>query len=116
MGGTLYLDGRDQKLIAAGLRLLFQRMRQDGLVPPRHLVELQADLSEDDTNRHEGPEVETGELGSDHQYMTPREVAVLLRVSERTIARHVKDGTIPSFMVGRRRRFRRSDIEALVSG
>lgn len=46
-------------------------------------------------------------------YMTRRETANLLRVSVRTVDRLCQTGELESFTVGRRRLFRRAQIEKL---
>ena len=49
-------------------------------------------------------------------YLTLREVAELLKLSEKTIYRLVQQGKIPAFKVGGSWRFRSSDIEAWIEG
>ncbi len=43
----------------------------------------------------------------------PKEVAQILQLSERTILRHLKEGRIPGFKVGRRWRVYGRDLLAL---
>lgn len=51
----------------------------------------------------------------DHDMMTIREVAELLRVSEITVARWIKQGRLPAFRVGPRAvRIRRADVVGLM--
>lgn len=47
--------------------------------------------------------------------LTTVEVAELLRVHRQTIIRWAQDGTIPAIRVGRDWRFRRSDVEQLLT-
>ena len=47
-------------------------------------------------------------------FLTTRDVADLLKVSEKTVRRLQRRGDLPSFRVGSQVRFRRSDIEAWV--
>ena len=49
-------------------------------------------------------------------YLTLREVAELLKLSEKTIYRLVQQGDIPAFKVGGSWRFRASDIEEWIEG
>ena len=46
--------------------------------------------------------------------LTPRETAKALSISERTLSTLTKDGTIPSIKLGGSRRYRVSDIEAML--
>lgn len=48
----------------------------------------------------------------DH-FLTPQEVAALLRVSTRTVSRLVKSGELPALRVGRSLRFKRTEIFSL---
>jgi excisionase family DNA binding protein len=47
----------------------------------------------------------------DYDLMTRKEVAALFRISTPTVARYVKAGIIPAYMVGTRMRFKRSEVE-----
>ena len=47
-------------------------------------------------------------------FLTVREVATLLKVSDKTVRRVMARGELPSFRVGAQVRFRRTDIEAWV--
>jgi PTS system nitrogen regulatory IIA component len=46
--------------------------------------------------------------------MTAQEVAAFLQLSVWTVNEHARRGEIPSFMLGRSRRFRRSDLERYI--
>jgi len=46
--------------------------------------------------------------------LTVREVAALLHVSRPTVEKHIKNGELPSFVMGRCRRIRRMDLEAFL--
>ena len=48
-------------------------------------------------------------------YLTLREVAELLKLSEKTLYRLVQQGKLPSFKVGGSWRFRRTDIEKWIA-
>jgi excisionase family DNA binding protein len=48
-------------------------------------------------------------------YMTLREVAELLKLSEKTLYRLAQQGEIPAFKVGGSWRFRRTDIEMWIA-
>jgi excisionase family DNA binding protein len=48
--------------------------------------------------------------------LTVREVADLLRVHENTVYKWAKDGTLEALTLGKTVRFRRADVEALLSG
>jgi predicted site-specific integrase-resolvase len=49
--------------------------------------------------------------------LTTKESAAVLRVSEQTLRRYVKQGLVPRLAVNRRvHRYRRRDIEALLNG
>jgi excisionase family DNA binding protein len=50
-----------------------------------------------------------------HEVITPAEVAVLLQIHVKTVYRLVRQGVLPGRQIGRRWRFRRADILALVS-
>ena len=47
------------------------------------------------------------------EYLTTREVAGMLRVSEPTVRGYCRDGTIPAARFGTKWRVRREDLEAL---
>jgi excisionase family DNA binding protein len=47
------------------------------------------------------------------EYLTPREIAGMLRVSEPTVRGYCRDGTIPAARFGTKWRVRREDLEAL---
>lgn len=49
------------------------------------------------------------------ELLTAAEAAAAFRVSRQTIIRWATDGTIPAIRVGRDWRFRRSDVEALLT-
>lgn len=51
-----------------------------------------------------------GEENDPPDVLTVAEVALLLHMSEKHIYKLAKDGIIPSFKIGRDRRFRRSDL------
>ena len=48
--------------------------------------------------------------------MTIREVAIFLRLTEKTAYRYALEGHLPGFKVGGTWRFRRDDIEKLTKG
>jgi len=48
-------------------------------------------------------------------YMTLKEVAELLKLSEKTLYRLVQQGDVPAFKVGGSWRFRRADIEEWIA-
>ena len=50
-----------------------------------------------------------------HEVITPAEVAVLLQIHVKTVYRLVRQGVLPGRQIGRRWRFSRSEILALVS-
>jgi excisionase family DNA binding protein len=50
-----------------------------------------------------------------HEVITPAEVAVLLKIHVKTVYRLVRQGVLPGRQIGRRWRFSRSEILALVS-
>ena len=54
------------------------------------------------------------------EYLTPAEVAVLFRVAPQTVARWVKGGKFDNvhviYTIGKHRRYKRADIEAIVRG
>jgi excisionase family DNA binding protein len=50
-----------------------------------------------------------------HEVITPAEVAVLLQIHVKTVYRLVRQGVLPGRQIGRRWRFRRTEILALVS-
>ena len=47
--------------------------------------------------------------------MTTRQAARYLNTTVETVTRHARTGLIPAFKVGREWRFRKADLEALVS-
>lgn len=47
--------------------------------------------------------------------LTPREAIPVLRLSRSTFHRHLRNGTIPSVKLGRRRLIRRSDLIKLLT-
>jgi excisionase family DNA binding protein len=49
-----------------------------------------------------------------HEVITPAEVAVLLQIHVKTVYRLVRQGVLPGRQIGRRWRFSRSEILALV--
>jgi excisionase family DNA binding protein len=49
------------------------------------------------------------------EVITPAEVAVLLQIHVKTVYRLVRQGVLPGRQIGRRWRFSRSEILALVS-
>jgi excisionase family DNA binding protein len=50
-----------------------------------------------------------------HELLTAAEVAKAFRVSRQTVIRWATDGVIPAIRVGRDWRFRRSDVEQLLT-
>ena len=50
-----------------------------------------------------------------HEVITPAEVAVLLQIHVKTVYRLVRQGVLPGRQIGRRWRFSRTEILALVS-
>ena len=50
-----------------------------------------------------------------HEVITPAEVAVLLKIHVKTVYRLVRQGVLPGRQIGRRWRFSRTEISALVS-
>lgn len=48
--------------------------------------------------------------------VTVREAAAILGISEVTLSSRVKDGTVPSFKIGKLRRISRKAIEELMEG
>jgi excisionase family DNA binding protein len=52
-------------------------------------------------------------VDTDQGYLTSAEVARRLRVSQTTIARWVRDGTMTAVRIGRQYRFRASDVQAV---
>lgn len=53
------------------------------------------------------------EAQAPERYLTPDEVAVLLRLSRSGVYALAHKGTIPSIKIGRAVRFRRSDLDAV---
>ena len=51
---------------------------------------------------------------SDHEILTIREVATLLRIGEKTAYTMVQSGELPGFKVREQRRSRRSDVDAWI--
>lgn len=49
------------------------------------------------------------------ELLTTAEVADLLRVTRQTLTRWRKDGKLPAVKIGRLVRFKRSDVEALLT-
>ncbi len=47
------------------------------------------------------------------EYLSLKEVADLLRLSERTLYRHVKSGKLPAAKIGGQWRVRKSDVDRL---
>lgn len=68
-----------------------------------------------DTDGHPRPPVTRSEACRDARlsepFLTVRDVADLLKVSEKTVRRLQSRGDLPSFRVGTQVRFRRTDIE-----
>jgi excisionase family DNA binding protein len=52
-------------------------------------------------------------VNTDQGYMTSAEVARRLRVSQTTVARWVRDGTMTAVRIGRQYRFRAGDVQAI---
>ena len=50
-----------------------------------------------------------------YELLTIDEVATMLKVSKMTLYRWDKDGTLTKIEVGSKRRYRRSDVEALIN-
>jgi len=48
------------------------------------------------------------------EFLTVRELAELLQVTEMTIYRMVRRGDLPCHSIGRAKRFRRDDVEAFL--
>ena len=51
---------------------------------------------------------------SDHEILTIREVATLLRIGEKTAYTMAQSGDLPGFKVRGQWRFRRSDVDAWI--
>ena len=51
---------------------------------------------------------------SDHEILTIREVATLLRIGEKTAYTMAQSGELPGFKVRGQWRFRRSDVDAWI--
>ncbi len=50
----------------------------------------------------------------DNQYLTPKEVALVLHVSPKTVSRWAAQGLLPCLVtLGGHRRFRRQDVEEI---
>ena len=49
------------------------------------------------------------------EFLTAGELARVLAVSEKTVRRLVQRGALPSYQIGRARRFRRSDVEVFLA-
>lgn len=47
--------------------------------------------------------------------VTVREAAALLHVSRPTVEKYIKNGSLPSIVIGRCRRIRRADLEAFMA-
>lgn len=52
-------------------------------------------------------------FGMDTEYLSPKEVAAVLRCHLDTIYARLEEGSLPAYRVGRQWRIKRSDIEAL---
>ena len=55
-------------------------------------------------------------LPPEKEFYTAAELAQLLAVSKKTVDRLVAGGALPVHQIGRVRRFRRDDVEALLAG
>jgi excisionase family DNA binding protein len=53
--------------------------------------------------------------GMMNEFLTPEDVAGLLRLHLKTVYKLAKKGELPGSRIGRSWRFRRSDVEALVA-
>ena len=49
-------------------------------------------------------------------YLTPDEVATMIGVSKNTLWRWEKDGYLTPFKIGRKVRYKQSDVTSLISG
>ncbi|MDN4521408.1 helix-turn-helix domain-containing protein [Mycolicibacterium austroafricanum] len=59
----------------------------------------------------------TTDAGASSEWLNPQEAAVILRVTDRTIQRYIKDGHLAATRLpgGRLWRIRRSDVEKLLT-
>jgi excisionase family DNA binding protein len=60
-----------------------------------------------------GAKAENSMTIEEKRIYTPKEVAQLLQLAERTVLRHLKGGSIPGFKVGKRWRIYGRDLLAL---
>jgi excisionase family DNA binding protein len=56
-----------------------------------------------------------GRGGTDAEYLSPKEAAQVIGVSEKTIRRRIADGTLPAVQFGQLWRIRRSDLERVLT-
>ena len=62
------------------------------------------------------PFMHTTETPTGGEHLKSSEVIALAAISRRTLERWVADGTLPAVKVGGTRRYKRSDVEALLRG
>jgi len=100
MGNTPGLDP-DLAAVAAALDVLVERVA-------RRVVE----LSQADDGR---PPATTTVTFSD-ELLSVKQVAAAMGVGKAKVYEYIRSGELPSFMVGNRRMFRRSDFDAFLRG
>ena len=114
---VIYLDDLDRRTLVVALRLLIERMQRDHHPQTGAVQDLEALLAvTDDSNGQLMPKLAFSEEARDSAFMTTAETAELLRVSERTVARRIADGSIPSVKVAGRRLVRREDLMEAIDG
>lgn len=108
------LDEELRRWVVAGLRLARARARQDGMYKiPSSVAELEQALTGDATDGQEPPTFDVSSDSADDGLMSRQAAARFLSISERQLARLTADGRVPSLRLGRRRLYKRADLEEL---
>lgn len=113
MIGLLTLDDRTRRYLARGIVLVQEEARRNGLMRIPELEVLYDALTEEDSRGPEATDVGDLDAQADDVFMSREAAARLLGISERHLSRLVKAGDVPSVELGRRRLFRRSELEEL---
>lgn len=106
-------DEELRRWLLAAVRLVQARAKQDGLMAPQSVADFEAALSGDALNGQERTKVDGVGLPADDGFMSRQQAASFLSISDRQLARLTASGRVKSVSLGRRRLYKRSDLEEL---